>query len=198
MRLFFFSLILVSFCSNAQTPQDQNVFQNRVWKGVMISNSEKSFFDSNDKYIGSRVETKNSVVYRDKWKRVIKVFPKTVVQPKKVSKKTKSFKKNKARKNNENRIIVRRNKAFYYDTNGSLERTAKRRGKRKVYFHNAKGKLIGYKIYQSNGITVYKDSRGRVTGTSYIDGAGKMIYRPKNRKRRTSKVLFDDPFLFRR
>ncbi len=188
----------VSFFSQAQTAQDQNVFNNRVWKQVSISSFKKNFYDSRDKYLGSRTETDRQVVYKDKWKRVIKVFPKKVNQVNKTTiEKSKTVENREARLDNANRVVVRRNEAIYYDSNGTIETTAKRRGKRKVYFHNGSGKLIGYKIYQSDGTTRYKDSRGRVTGTSYVDKTGRMIYRPKNRKRRTNRVLFDDPFLFK-
>ena len=189
----------ISIFSQAQTAQDQNVFNNRVWKQVSISSFKKTFYDSRYKYLGSLIETDRQVIYKDKWKRVIKVFPKHVNQVDKTPKeRSKTIENKEASLDNTNRVVVRRNKAIYYDSNGAVETTAKRRGKRKVYFHNRSGKLIGYKIYQSNGITRYKDSRGRITGTSYIDQTGRMIYRPKNRKRRTNRVLFDDPFLFKR
>ena len=198
MRLFFIIFTFNVIFSQAQTTRDQDVFNNRVWKEVALSSSQKTFYDSRDKYIGSRIETDHSVVYKDKWKRVIKVFPKYSIQFNKRVTENKTVENTKSRLDNANRVVVRRNKAIYYDSNGAVETTAKRRGKRKVYFHNRSGKLIGYKIYQSNGITRYKDSRGRITGTSYIDQTGRMIYRPKNRKRRTPRVLFEDPFLFKR
>ncbi len=199
MRVLFSIFIFTSIFSQAQTAQDQDVFNNRVWKGVALSSSKKTFYDSKDKYLGSRIETDKAFVYKDKWKRVIKIFPKYVNQVDKTpKKKIKPIKNKETSLDNTNRVVVRRNKAIYYDSNGAIETTAKRRGKRKVYFHNGLGKLIGYKIYQPNGTTKYKDSRGRLTGTSYIDKTGRMIYLPKNRKRRTSRVLFDDPFLFKR
>ena len=198
MRVLLSIFIFTSIFSKAQTVQDQNVFNNRVWKEVALSSSKKTFYDSKDKYLGSRIETDNAVVYKDKWKRVIKVFPKHSIQFNKEVIENKTVENKKSSLDNANRVVVRRNKATYYDSNGVVERTAKRRGKRKVYFHNRSGKLIGYKIYQPNGITRYKDSRGRITGTSYIDQTGRMIYRPKNRKRRTPRVLFEDPFLFKR
>ena len=86
-------LMCVSFFSQAQTAQDQNVFNNRVWKQVSISSFKKNFYDSRDKYLGSRIETDRQVVYKDKWKRVIKVFPKKVNQ---VNKTTKEKSKNKS------------------------------------------------------------------------------------------------------
>ncbi len=198
MKLFFTIFIFSVIFSQAQTTRDQDVFNNRVWKEVVLSSSKKAFYDSRDNYIGSRIETDHSVVYKDKWKRVIDVFPRHSVQFNKEVTEKKTAENKKYHLDNANRVVVRRNKAIYYDSNGVVERTAKRRGKRKVYFHNRSGKLIGYKIYQSNGITRYKDLRGRITGTSYIDQTGRMIYRPKNRKRRTNRVLFDDPFLFKR
>ncbi len=188
--------LLFSTFSRAQSIQDQNVFNNEVWKVVAITNDSKSFFDSGGNYLGSRIDKAEHIIYKDKWKRVINVFPVNEFQ---LNRDLKVQKKNQNKKvliANANRISIKRNKAVYYDSNGMVEKTAKRRGKRKVYFHNSTGKLIGYKIYQSNGITKYKDSRGRITGTSYIDRTGRMIYRPKNRKRRTPGVLFEDPFLF--
>ena len=96
-----------------------------------------------------------------------------------------------------NQVIVRRNKAVFYDENGSVSRTAKRR-RRKVFFHNSDGKLIGYKIYKRDGTKTYKDPKGRTTGRSYIDKSGRLIYRAKNRRIRTPRVLFEDPFLYSR
>ena len=198
MRVLLSIFIFISIFSQAQTAQDQDVFNNRIWKEVSLSSSKKTFFDSRDKYLGSRVETDQAIIYKDKWKRIVKVFPKALIQSDKKQNAEGVAENKKSRLENANRVVVRRNKAIYYDDNGMVERTAKRRGKRKVYFHNSTGKLIGYKIYQSNGTVKYKDSRGRITGTSYIDQTGRMIYRPKNRKRRTSRVLFEDPFLFKR
>jgi len=198
MRAILSIFICISVFSQAQTAQDQNIFNNSVWKEVSLSGSKKTFFDSGDKYLGSRVETDQEIIYKDKWKRIIKVFQKDVIQSDKEQKDKGVAENKKFHLENTNRIVIRRNKAIYYDGNGMVERIAKRRGKRKVYFHNSTGKLIGYKIYQSNGTTKYKDSRGRITGASYIDQSGRMIYRPKNRKRRTPRVLFEDPFLFKR
>ena len=49
---------------------------------------------------------------------------------------------------NSSRVVLKRNRAFYYDVNGLVLGTAKRRGRRKVYFHNSEGSLIGYKVYK--------------------------------------------------
>jgi hypothetical protein len=156
----------------------------------------KSFFDCRNRYLGSRTETESSIIYKDKWKRVIKVFPKFTYQTINQLKKDKKVRNLNSNLRNANRIEVKGNKVNFYNGNGILERTAKRRGKKKVYFHNSLGKLIGYKIYKYNGTTIYKDSRGRITGKSFTNRNGRMIYRPKNRKRMTNRVLFDDPFLF--
>lgn len=186
--------VFISFVSKAQSAQDQQVFNNQVWKKVLISNVETSFFDSNDVFLGSKLDTKAKTIYRDKWKRTIKVFTKEEVLVKKQAPKVKREQKG-GKSRFSNQVIVRRNKATYFNESGAVIRTAKRRGK-KVYFHNKSGKLIGYKIYNSDGSKTYKDSRGRVTGRSYIDKTGRMIYRAKNRKRRTARVLFEDPFLY--
>ena len=47
-------------------------------------------------------------------------------------------------------IKIQRNLATYYSSDGAEIRTLKKRG-RKIYYHNVKGKLQGYKIYQNNG-----------------------------------------------
>ena len=188
--------IFVSVFSHGQSAQDQTVFNNKVWKMVSISSSEFSFFDSNNVFLGSKVEFDSKTVYRDKWKRTLKVYPKSVEvattkKPEVIVEKSKSQKLPR----NANQVVIRRNKATFYDDKGTVTRTAKRRGK-KVFFHDKNGKLIGYKIYNADGTKTYKDARGRVTGRSYIDKTGRMIYRAKNRRTRTPRILFEDPFLF--
>ena len=196
MKLLFPILLFLSFHSQAQSSEAQEVFNNKVWKEVLISSSVKSFFDNQDNYLGSSTETDQATIYRDKWKRIIKVSPKSIIQSNnKVVNHRMSNENNFSP--NSNRVVLKRNKAVYYDLNGLIQRTAKRRGRRRVYFHNSSGALIGYKVYKLDGTIYYKDNKGRITGESYFDSFGRMIYRPKNRKRRTSRVLFEDPFLFK-
>ena len=187
--------LLISFFCDAQSAQDQEVFNNKVWKEVPISINETSFFDVNDNFLGSKIKSTRNVIYRDKWQRTLRV----IVIDQTAARSVDSFKVKKEKKANtlefSNQVIVRRNKATYYNVNGYIIRTAKRRGK-KVFFHDKYGKLIGYKVYNSNGTKTYKDSRGRVTGRSYINKTGTMIYRAKNKRTRTSRVLFENPFLF--
>ena len=196
VKLLFPILFFLSICSQAQSPEAQEVFNNKVWKEVLISTSIKSFFDNQDKYLGSSTETDQATIYKDKWKRVIKVFEKSNNQSNKKLVNQKIRNENDFSLNS-SRVVLKRNRAFYYDVNGLVLGTAKRRGRRKVYFHNSEGRLIGYIVYKLDGTILYKDDRGRITGKSYVDGSGRMIYRPKNRKRRTSRVLFEDPFLFK-
>jgi hypothetical protein len=196
VKLLFPILFFFSVYSQAQSPEDQNVFNNKVWKEVLISSSIKSFFDNQDRYLGSSTETDQAKIYKDRRKRIIKVVKKTGFKPDNILVNLNIESKN-IFSINSNRVVSKRNKVIYYDVNGLVEVTAKRRGRRKVYFHNRHGDLIGYKLYKSNGTIHYKDDRGRITGKSYLNSSGRMIYRPKNRKRRTSRILFEDPFLFK-
>lgn len=197
--LFCFSFVLIS-----QTAVDQEVFKNKIWKVVTVSDKEQSFFDKHNKLLGRKIKQGNVYVYQDKWKRNLRTV-KAPVPVKVVTgvKKTNPPKKiNKPAVNNKNlkranQSIVRNNKATFYNAFGEPYRTAKRR-RNKVYFHDQSGSLMGYKIYHKNGSKVYKDAKGRVTGRSHIDKKGKMIYRAKNRRRQTPRILFEDPFLFSR
>lgn len=195
MKRLFPILLLFSIYSHGQSEQAQAIFDNKIWREVIISDFQKSFFDLGDKYLGSSVETDMQIIYRDKWKRIVKVFPKSLNYVKKKSVDDEINVKNNF-SDYENRVVVKRNKATYYDSMGRVETTAKRRGKKKVFFHNGGGNLIGYKIYKSNGMTFYKDNRGRILGKSYINRGGRMIFKPKNRKTKTPRILFEDPFLF--
>ena len=196
MKLFFPILFFLSVYSQAQSAEAQNIFNSKIWKEVLISSSITSFFDNQNKYLGSSTETDQATIYKDRWKRVIKVVKKSRFQTEKILA-NQNIKSANNFSLNSNRVVLKRNKVIYFDVNGLVEVTAKRRGRRKVYFHNSQGDLIGYKLYKSDGTILYKDNWGRITGKSYVDRSGRMIYRPKNRKRRTSPVLFEDPFLFK-
>ena len=197
MRYLLCLFVFIDFSVSYQTELDQEVFKNKVWRVIDISSSKKSFFDRTDKYLGSKEDFASKTIYKDKWKRTIKVIHKSNATNKAL---VNTKKKNKILDSNKrmaNQVIVRRNKAVFYDENGSVSRTAKRR-RRKVFFHNSDGKLIGYKIYKRDGTKTYKDPKGRTTGRSYIDKSGRLIYRAKNRRIRTPRVLFEDPFLYSR
>tara|TARA_B100001173_G_scaffold154982_1_gene134353 strand:+ start:5028 stop:5618 length:591 start_codon:yes stop_codon:yes gene_type:complete len=196
VKLFFPILFFLSVYSQAQSAEAQNIFNSKIWKEVLISSSITSFFDNQNKYLGSSTETDQATIYKDRWKRVIKVVKKSRFQTEKILA-NQNIKSANNFSLNSNRVVLKRNKVIYFDVNGLVEVTAKRRGRRKVYFHNSQGDLIGYKLYKSDGTILYKDNWGRITGKSYVDRSGRMIYRPKNRKRRTSRVLFEDPFLFK-
>lgn len=213
MKTIIAGLLSVLFLGGfAQTPQDQEVFKNKVWKVIKVSDSEETFFDKNSKFLGRKIRRGQTFVYQDKWKRDIKVIRiATAPVPAPAAKKPKNVLKNKnaqrkvtpepAPSNRDLRragqTVVRNNKATFYDAQGKPYRTARRR-KNKVFFHDEKGNMIGYKIYHKNGSKVYKDPRGRTTGKSHIDKTGKMIYRAKNRNRQTPRIMFEDPFLFSR
>ena len=92
-------------------------------------------------------------------------------------------------------IKIQRNLATYYSSDGTVIRTLKKRG-RKIYYHNVKGKLQGYKVYQNNGGFIYKDARGRLTGNSFLNAEGVLIFRRHNR-RKTPKFMLADPFYFK-
>lgn len=185
------------FSVESQIELDQQVFKNKVWKTVNISSHKQSFFDRQDKYLGSKEDFNLEIIYKDKWKRTIKVIKKPTIITNPL---TDRGKKNKILNYNirrANEVIVRRNKAIFYDGKGRILRTAKRRGE-KVFFYNSEGKLIGYKMYKRDGTKTYKDQKGRITGRSFIDKTGRLIYRAKNRRTRTPRVLFEDPFLYSR
>lgn len=202
--IFTILLICVSLGVFSQTALDQEVYKNKVWKVVFVSDNEQTFFDKDNKYLGRKVKRGNQYVYQDKWKRNIKTVKSTVAPPKTVPPKTIPAKKTVIKPASSqkdlkraNQTIVRNNKATFYNQQGQPYRTAKRR-KNKVFFHDQSGTLIGYKIYHRHGHKVYKDPKGRVTGKSHINKTGKMIYRAKNRRRQTPRILFEDPFLFSR
>jgi hypothetical protein len=195
MRCFLCFFIFVYFSINAQTELDQQIFRNKVWKSVTISSNKQSFFDRKDKYLGSKEDYSSKTIYKDKWKRVIKVVanPNFVRIP--TNKKRIQNKRLDSNSRIANQVSVRRNKAIFYDNKGQVSRTVKRRGK-KVFFHDSEGKLIGYKIYKRDGTKIYKDQKGRITGRSSIDKTGRLIYRAKNKRTRTPRVLFEDPFIY--
>ena len=211
MKTFITGLLMsLFFAVFSQTTQDQEIYNNKIWKVVKVSDLEETFFDKNSKYLGRKIRRGQTFVYQDKWKRDIKVvsiFVKKTVdsKPLQTSLKSKENKRRnppKAAPSNQdlkraNQTIVRKNKATFYDAQGNPYISARRR-KNKVFFHDEKGDMIGYKIYHKDGSKVYKDPKGRTTGKSHIDKTGKMIYRAKNRNRQTPRIMFEDPFLFNR
>ena len=197
MRYLVIFFLVFTFSLSAQSEQDQAVFKNKVWRVVDVSNTKQSFFNEQDKYLGSREVFATQTIYKDKWKRTIKVIQTATVNQPPVEKIKRNSRKEDVNVRRANQVIVRRNKAWFYDENGKVTRTAKRRG-RKVFFHQSDGKLIGYKVYRRDGSKIYKDARGRTTGSSHIDKSGRLIYRAKNRRLRTPRVLFEDPFLYSR
>ena len=105
--------LLISFFCDAQSAQDQEVFNNKVWKEVPISINETSFFDVNDIFLGSKIKSTRNVIYRDKWERTLRV----IVIDQTAARSVDSFKVKKEKKANtsefSNQVIVRRNKATY-------------------------------------------------------------------------------------
>jgi len=199
MRLnFLLFLFCIAFIAKSQSVKDQEIFNFEIWKVVVVTNSEFSFFSNSNKYLGSKLVSSDKIIYRDKWKRVIKTI-RLVNKPV-----LKSIKKNQKEEGKSLRkvispvakeIKIQRNLATYYSSDGTVIRTLKKRGK-KIYYHNVKGKLQGYKIYQNNGGFIYKDARGRLTGNSFLNAEGVLIFRRHNR-RKTPKFMLADPFYFK-
>jgi len=199
MRLnFLLFLFCIAFVAKSQSVKDQEIFNFEIWKVVVVTNSEFSFFSNSNKYLGSKLVSSDKIIYRDKWKRVIKTI-RLVNKPV-----LKSIKKNQKEEGKSLRkvispvakeIKIQRNLATYYSSDGTVIRTLKKRG-RKIYYHNVKGKLQGYKVYQSNGGFIYKDARGRLTGNSFLNAEGVLIFRRHNR-RKTPKFMLADPFYFK-
>jgi hypothetical protein len=195
---FLLFLFCIAFIAKSQSVKDQEIFNSEIWKVVPVTNSEFSFFNTSNKYLGSKLVFSEKIIYRDKWKRVIKTI--------RLANKTVSIsiKKNQKKKKKSIRtaispaakeIKIQRNLATYYSSDGAEIRTLKKRG-RKIYYHNVKGKLQGYKIYQNNGEVIYKDARGRLTGSSFINAEGVLIFHRHNR-RKTPKYMLADPFYFK-
>ncbi|MDG1517111.1 MAG: hypothetical protein P8Q42_03715 [Flavobacteriales bacterium] len=199
MRLnFLLFLFCIAFIAKSQSVKDQEIFNFEIWKVVVVTNSEFSFFSNSNKYLGSKLVSSDKIIYRDKWKRVIKTI-RLVNKPV-----LKSIKKNQKEEGKSLRTVIspvakeikiQRNLATYYSSDGTVIRTLKKRG-RKIYYHNVKGKLQGYKVYQSNGGFIYKDARGRLTGNSFLNAEGVLIFRRHNR-RKTPKFMLADPFYFK-
>ena len=199
MRLnFLLFLFCIAFIAKSQSVKDQEIFNFEIWKVVVVTNSEFSFFSNSNKYLGSKLVSSDKIIYRDKWKRVIKTI-RLVNKPV-----LKSIKKNQKEEGKSLRkvispvakeIKIQRNLATYYSSDGTVIRTLKKRG-RKIYYHNVKGKLQGYKVYQNNGGFIYKDARGRLTGNSFLNAEGVLIFRRHNR-RKTPKFMLADPFYFK-
>lgn len=191
-------LFCISFIAKSQSVKDQEIFNSEIWKVVLVTRSEFSFFNTSNKYLGSKLVSSEKIIYRDKWKRVIKTIRlgnKTVLKPKKTTPKKKKKSTIIAISPSAKEIKIQRNTATYYSSNGTVIRTLKKRG-RKIYYHDAKGKLQGFKIYQNNGKVLYKDVLGRLTGSSYINAEGVLIFYRHNR-RKTLKYLLADPFYFK-
>jgi len=195
---FLLFLFCIAFIAKSQSVKDQEIFNSEIWKVVAVTNSEFSFFNTSNKYLGSKLVSHEKIIYRDKWKRVIKTIR---LANRAVSI---SIKKNQKEKKKSTRIAIypaakaikiQRNLANYYSSDGTLIRTLKKRG-RKIYYHDLKGKLKGYKIYQNNGEVIYKDARGRLTGSSFINAEGVLIFNRYNR-RKTPKYMLADPFYFK-
>ena len=195
---FLLFLFCIAFIAKSQSVKDQEIFNFEIWKVVVVTNSEFSFFSNSNKYLGSKLVSSDKIIYRDKWKRVIKTI-RLVNKPV-----LKSIKKNQKEEGKSLRTVIspvakeikiQRNLATYYSSDGTVIRTLKKRG-RKIYYHNVKGKLQGYKVYQSNGGFIYKDARGRLTGNSFLNAEGVLIFRRHNR-RKTPKFMLADPFYFK-
>ena len=75
MRLnFLLFLFCIAFIAKSQSVKDQEIFNFEIWKVVVVTNSEFSFFSNSNKYLGSKLVSSDKIIYRDKWKRVIKTI----------------------------------------------------------------------------------------------------------------------------
>ena len=71
---FLLFLFCIAFIAKSQSVKDQEIFNSKIWKVVPITNSEFSFFNTSNKYLGSKLVFSEKIIYRDKWKRVIKTI----------------------------------------------------------------------------------------------------------------------------
>lgn len=197
-RIILIVALFISINIFAQSVKDQAVFNDKIWKSVDVSGNEFVFYDKNDAILGSKVVHANTTIYKDKWKREIKRYNKSVVSNTTSKKKdTAKEKVGEPIKNSDPaRIDLKRNKAVYYDEKGGVLRTLKRRGN-KIIFHNSKGKIVGYKYYNGNGTYTYQDGKRRLTGTSYINSRGVLIF-TAHKRRTTAQFMLEDPFFMRR
>ena len=189
-------LFFVSIPTWSQSPIEQMLYENKIWKVVKQINGEVNYYDSSDVFIGGKRTNKNSVFYYDHRKRTIKILNTNQV---------KSIPVKKAKKNNfkpdysfvkhgDYFVKTKRNKTQYFDEQGNLIRTIRKKGNT-IYYKNSKGELIGYKKLGKNGFVEYRDAKGRKTGTSYLNSAGILVYN-KYKRRNTLAFMISDVYFF--
>lgn len=191
----FFCVFSISLSVFSQTEFEQNLYNNKIWKSVENSRGTIEFYNSNDIVLGYKKTTSTSVNYLDVNQRLIRSVQ---VNP---NIKSVQAKKVKVKKANKQKSFVKvgnlyvkqkRNKATYYNLDGTLLREVKRRGS-KVYYTNNKGKLIGYKQVKSSGIVEYRDRKGRKTGESFLNSSGFVVYE-SYRQRKTPGFMVSDAY----
>lgn len=197
----FLSLLFICTISWSQTDSEQNLFNHNIWKTVPNDRGAVDFYDSEDVFLGGKKNTGSAILYFDRRKRVFKKI--ALTQPKNKKKKVKAIKNKKSSNFKNNRRFVKhgnyfvrskRNKTIYYDTNGNLVRTVRKKGNT-IYYKNSEGKLVGYKKLGRNGFVEYRDVRGRKTGTSTLNSAGFVVYK-QYKRRNTLSFMISDAYFF--
>jgi len=193
-----FSLIIFTFSTFAQSDSEQELYSNNIWKEVENGKGEIGYFNLDDVYLGGKKITPIAVVYFDRRKRTIKQIAvkqikSKVIQTKK-AKKTKLISNRRFVKHGNYYVRSKRNKTLYYNENGDLIRTVRKKGNT-IYYKNSEGKLVGYKKLGNNGFVEYRDVRGRKTGTSYLNSAGFVVYK-QHKRRNTLAFMISDAYFF--
>lgn len=192
------SLLFISVSSWAQSNLEQALYKNQIWKEVQGVKGEVKYFDSSDVFIGGKHTNFKGIFYFDNRKRTIRTIPFKQLEIKPICKKKVkeiNIKSNKRYFKHGNYYVkTRRNKTQYFDDNGILIRTVRKKGST-IYYKNSEGKLVGYKKVRENGVVEYRDVRGRKTGSSYLNSAGFLIY-SKYKRRNTPTFMISDAYFF--
>ena len=192
------SLLFISVSSWSQSNFEQALYKNQIWKEVHGVKGKVKYFDSSDVFIGGKETNSKGIFYFDNRQRAIKKIPFKQLKTKTNNKKKVkgiNVKSNKRYFKHGNYYVkIRKNKTQYFDDNGNLIRTVRKKGST-IYYKNSDGKLEGYKKVGKKGFVEYRDVRGRKTGTSYLNSSGFLIY-SKYKRRNTPIFMISDAYFF--
>ena len=126
--------------------QQPKTKENQIWKEVQGVKGKVKYFDSLDVFIGGKHTNSKGVFYFDHRQRIVKIIPFKQLKSKPLYKKKVKkidIKSNKRYFKNGNYYVrARRNKIQYFDENGNLIRTVRKKGST-IYYKNSEGKLLG-------------------------------------------------------
>tara|TARA_B110000211_G_scaffold218741_1_gene263845 strand:- start:1153 stop:1752 length:600 start_codon:yes stop_codon:yes gene_type:complete len=192
------SFFFITISTWSQSNIEQSLYSNKIWKEVPHVNGEIRYFDSADVFLGGKRTNTKGVFYFDHRQRTIKVIrsKQVHVKPihKKKSKKIKLKSNKRFIKHGNYYVKTKRNKTQYFDDQGNLIRTVRKKGNT-IYYKNSEGGLLGYKKLGNKGFVEYRDVRGRKTGTSYLNSAGFVVYK-QYKRRRTPAFMISDAYFF--